>query len=113
MHKRLTRVLILCMLVIGLVALFSGPSRAQNAGETLFKGKCAACHGPDGKGEVPMGKKLGAKDLGSPEVQSQSDAQLVETVTKGKNKMPAYDGKLSKEQITQLVAYVRELGKKK
>ena len=43
------------------------------AGETLFKSKCAACHGPDGKGEVPMGKKLGARNLGSAEVQSQSD----------------------------------------
>jgi len=26
--------------------------------------------------------------------------------------MPAFDGKVSKEQITELVAYVRELGKK-
>ena len=112
MRQRLTRVLIHCMLAIGLVVIFAGPSRAQSAGETLFKGKCAACHGPDGKGEVPMGKKLGARNLGSAEVQSQSDAQLVEVVTKGKNKMPAYDGKLSKEQITELVAYVRELGKK-
>jgi len=45
-------------------------------------------------------------------VQSQPDAQLTEIVTKGKNKMPPFDGKLSKEQITGLVAYVRELGKK-
>jgi mono/diheme cytochrome c family protein len=35
-------------------------------------------------------------------------------VTKGKNKnkMPPYEGKLSKEQIAQLVAYIREIGKK-
>lgn len=96
----------------GLVAFCSVPSRAQSAGETLFKTKCAACHGQDGKGDVPMGKKLGARNLGSSEVQGQSDAQLTDVVTKGKNKMPSYDGKLTNEQIGQLVAYIRELGKK-
>ena len=45
-------------------------------------------------------------------MQKQSDAQLTEVVTKGRNKMPAYEGKLSKEQIAQLVAYIREIGKK-
>ena len=59
-----------------------------------------------------MGKKLGAHDLSSAEVQKQSDAQLTEVVTKGRNKMPPYEGKLSKEQIAQLVTYIRELGKK-
>jgi mono/diheme cytochrome c family protein len=46
------------------------------------------------------------------EVQGQSDAQLVDVMTKGKNKMPAYAGKLTKEQMADLVAYIRELGKK-
>jgi len=100
------------MFVAGLIGFFAQASPAQSAGETLFKTKCAACHGPDGKGEVPMGKKLGARNLSSTEVQSQSDAQLSDIVTKGKNKMPAYDGKLTKEQIGQLVAYIRELGNK-
>lgn len=100
------------MLLLGLIGFCAEVSPAQSPGETLFKTKCAACHGPDGKGEVAMGKKLGAHDLNSAEVQKQSDAQLMEVVTKGKNKMPAYDGKLSKEQIAQLVAYIREIGKK-
>jgi mono/diheme cytochrome c family protein len=59
-----------------------------------------------------MGKSLKIRDFGAPEVQSQSDAQLADIVTKGKDKMPAFDGKVTKEQITGLVAYVRELGKK-
>ena len=41
-----------------------------------------------------------------------SDAELTQIVTKGKNKMPAYETKLSKEQITQVVGFVRELAKK-
>lgn len=112
MRKRVLRVLLTSLVGVGLLALCAGSSRAQSAGETLFKTKCAACHGPDGKGEVTMGKKLGAHDLNSAEVQKQTDAQLTEVVTKGKNKMPAYDGKLSKEQIAQLVTYIREIGKK-
>ena len=112
MGYSLLRTLLISLFAVGLITLCASPSRAQAAGETLFKTKCAACHGPDGKGEVPMGKKLGAHDLKSAEVQKQSDAQLTEVITKGKNKMPAYGGKLSKEQIAQLVAYIREIAKK-
>jgi cytochrome c6 len=112
MRQQLIRMLLQSLLAVGLLAIYTGTSRAQSAGETLFKTKCAACHGPDGKGEVTMGKKLGAHDLTSAEVQKQSDTQLTEVVTKGKNKMPAYEGKLSNEQISQLVAYIRQIGKK-
>jgi mono/diheme cytochrome c family protein len=38
---------------------------------------------------------------------------LAETITKGKNKMPAYGGKLKDSEIKELVAYVRQLGKAK
>jgi cytochrome c6 len=112
MKRNLVRVVVNGMLLAGLIGFCAEASPAQSAGETLFKTKCAACHGPDGKGEVPMGKKLGARNLSSTEVQGQSDAQLADVVTKGKNKMPAYAGKLTKEQIPDLVAYIRELGKK-
>src|SRR6516165_11316299 len=94
------RVVIAGAVLTGL-AFCSAASQAQNAGDSLFKTKCAACHGQDGKGEVPMGKKLGARNLSSPEVQSQSEPTLTEIITKGKNKMPSYDGKLTKEQIGQ------------
>ena len=112
MRQNVVRVFVHSVVLVGLITLCAGLSQAQGAGETLFKTKCASCHGPDGKGEVPMGKKLGARNLSSTEVQSESDAQLTDVVTKGKNKMPAYGGKLSKEQIGELVAYIRELSKK-
>ena len=112
MKRYFVRVFVNGMLLAGLFGFCAETSPAQSAGETLFKTKCAACHGPDGKGEVPMGKKLGARNLSSTEVQGQSDAQLTDVLTKGKNKMPAYDGKLTKEQIGVLVAYIRELDKK-
>lgn len=59
-----------------------------------------------------MGKALKIPDLHSEVVQKRSDVELTEIISKGKNKMPAYDTKLSKEQITKLVVYIRDLAKK-
>ena len=56
-----------------------------------------------------MGQKLGVRDFHSPEVAKESDAQLTEIITKGKNKMPVYEGKLKDTEIKDLVAYIRNL----
>ncbi|NDQ58374.1 MAG: cytochrome c [Acidipila sp.] len=93
-------------------ALLAVPARADSATETLYKTKCATCHGPDGKGDTPAGKKMGAHDFTSPDVQKRTDAQLSEAIAKRKNKMPGYEKSLKPEQIKDLVAYIRELGKK-
>jgi mono/diheme cytochrome c family protein len=78
----------------------------------LYKSKCAMCHGATGAGDTPMGKKLALKSLASPEVQKNSDAKLVETIAKGRGKMPKFEGKLSNEQMKQLVSVVRGFAKK-
>jgi mono/diheme cytochrome c family protein len=100
--------------VMLLAACFVSPrtSAQTNLGEDTFKAKCAACHGPDGAGKTTMGTMLKIRDLGSAEVQKETDVDLNRIIAKGKNKMPAFDGKLKKEQIEQLVSYVRALGKK-
>jgi len=69
------------------------------------------CHGPDGAGKTKMGEMLKIPDLHSPELQKKSDADLNVIIAKGKDKMPAYEAKLSKDQIAKLVAYVRDLAK--
>jgi mono/diheme cytochrome c family protein len=51
------------------------------------------------------------RDLGSNEVQAQTDAQLIAITSDGKNKMPAYKGKLTDQQIKELVGYIRTLKK--
>ncbi len=102
------------MLGIGTISiafLLGFPARAQETGESLFKGKCAMCHGPDASGKTVMGEKLKVADLHSEQVQKKSDAELRGIIGKGKDKMPAYESKLSKEQIDKLVAYIRELAK--
>lgn len=99
--------------IIGLILFFGWSTRAQETGESLFKAKCAMCHGADGAGQTAMGKALKIPDLHSEAVQKLSNAELTNTITKGKNKMPAYEAKLSKEQISKLVEFVRDLGKKR
>ena len=93
------------------VALWCLPAKAQDTGEGLYKAKCAMCHGPDGAGKTTMGQALKIPDLHSAEVQKRSDAELAQIITNGKNKMPAYEAKVSKEQIETLVAYIRGLAK--
>jgi cytochrome c6 len=88
------------------------PARGDNASETLFKQKCGGCHGADGKGTTPMAKTLKVRDLSSDDVQKQSDAELTTIIAKGKNKMPAFEGKLKPEEIKGLVAYIRSMAKK-
>ncbi|HVO80033.1 MAG TPA: cytochrome c [Terriglobales bacterium] len=95
--------------VLAFAMVFSTWSLADGAAD--FKAKCAMCHGADGKGDTAMGKKFGLKDLGSAEVQKMSDAELNGTITNGKDKMPKYEGKLTKEQIADLVKYIRTLKK--
>jgi cytochrome c6 len=99
-----------------ILILVSGLTLSVHAADNpaaLFAAKCAMCHGPDGAGKTVMGAKLNIKDLAAPDVQKQSDAELAQVIAKGKNKMPAFDTKLSKDEIKQLTGYLRELSKKR
>ncbi|SRR6266568_563131 len=91
------------------VAVFIATGNAQSDAASLYKSKCQACHGADGTGNTPAGKKLGAKDFHAPEVAKMSDSELFDITKKGKDKMPAYDKKLTDTQIKDLVNYIRSL----
>jgi cytochrome c6 len=84
-------------------------AHAQGA-EGIYKAKCVACHAADGTGST-LGKKMGAHDFHSPEVQKMSDDDLSAAIAKGKDKMPGYEKTLKPDDIKGLVAYVRSLGK--
>ena len=98
--------------VLTALVFLSSPAKADNTAEATYKAKCAMCHGPDGKGETSTGKMMKAGDFASPDVQKMSDADLTDTISKGKGKMPAYKT-LTPDQIKDLVGYVRAFGKKK
>jgi mono/diheme cytochrome c family protein len=101
-------------LFVLLMIAFVASALAQNTpAKDLFTSKCAMCHGPEGSAQTTMARNLKIRDFHSPDVQQQSDADLKAVITKGKGKMPAFGGKLTGEQIDQLVSYIREIGKQK
>ena len=102
----------LAMLTSTTIATVDAAS-ADGVEETTFKSSCAMCHGADGSGDTAVGKSMKIPDLHSAQVQSQSDAQLAEAISNGKNSMPPFKGSLSPEQIHGLVTHVRELSAKK
>lgn len=83
--------------------LFAGVAQAAD-GKALFASKCSVCHGPDGKGQSAMGKKLGVKDL---TVTKLSATEIEGTVTAGKGKMTKFEGKLSADEIKAVSAFVK------
>ncbi len=89
---------------------FSSNAIAETGADT-FKARCAPCHGATGAGDTTMGKNLKLHDLSSADVQKQTDDELATTITKGKGRMPAYGTKLTKEQIGDVVKFIRSLKK--
>jgi mono/diheme cytochrome c family protein len=101
--KRIALVSLALALAVPIVAA------AQTAGADTFKAKCAMCHGADGSASTGMGKSMGLKPLSSPEVQNMSDADMAALIANGKGKMPAFKGKLTDAQISDVVKYVHTL----
>lgn len=83
----------------------------QDGGAATYKSKCQMCHAADGSGDTPAGKSMKAIPFKAPELVKASDADLIAATKNGKGKMPAYSGKLTDAQITEVVAYIRTLQK--
>lgn len=81
---------------------------ADQTAQDLYKSKCQSCHGPDGKATA-IGKKMGAKDFNDPDVVEMTEEEIVQITKDGKNKMPAYKGKLTDKQIAELAKYIKEM----
>jgi mono/diheme cytochrome c family protein len=70
----------------------------------LFKKDCAKCHGENGRAETTRGQNLRARNFTDAEWQaSVTDAELIKSVTDGKDDMPPWGKKLTPEQIQSLV----------
>ena len=77
----------------------------------LYKAKCSACHGADGKGETPMGKKMGMRDFSLARRTENERRRTDHIIADGKDKMPSYKKSLKPEQIKDLVGYIRSLAR--
>ena len=103
------------MLGVVAMAVTALSARAGDA-KALYGQNCTRCHGADGKGETRIGKKLGVKDYTDPKVQAAlTDKEITETIKNGKpgTAMPAFGDKLSDDQISSLVKYIRSLDSSK
>ena len=84
-------------------------------GETkeLFAAHCMICHKDTGKGGkvTIQGKNLNAEDLTSAKMAAKSDEQLTKYIVEGVEDegMPAFQDKLTPEEIKLLVGHIRSL----
>lgn len=91
-----------------------GTTSPEASAKKVFTQTCAKCHGTDGRGDTENGETLGVPDFTDAAWQEgASDKRLIVSVTHGRGGMPAFEKRLSKEEIAALVAYVRSLKNEK
>lgn len=108
--------LAVCGLLLGLTAPSGWAETGDPAkGKAVYERLCVACHGAQGKGDGPAGQMMRppAADLTGPKVKNKPDAELFQTIQNGRppTAMSAFKGQLSDQQIHDVVAYIRGLGK--
>jgi len=83
------------------------------SGKELYAAKCTICHKDTGKGgKVTVeGKNLKPADLTSDKMKARPDDKMVAGISEGApdDGMPAFEDKLTKDQIKSIVKYVRTL----
>lgn len=115
LHHRITMLLALTAGLAVLAQPVSGASGDPEKGKAVYHQRCAACHGPEGKGDGPTGKVLvpPAADFTSAASRKKSDADLLKIIENGKppTAMIGWKGQLSGEDIRNVLAYVKTLRK--
>ena len=83
------------------------------AGQTLYNKTCAACHGKTGLGDGPKSKSLktALSDFSKAEFQNQTDGEHFYKTKTGRGEMTKYEGKLSDDDIWNIVNYMRKFKK--
>jgi mono/diheme cytochrome c family protein len=94
---------------MGAYAVLPSAGTAPSA-DTLYKQKCAKCHGADGSGDTSLGRISNAPDFtdGGWWAKHSNASERVNTITHGKKSMPAFGKKLTKAQIAGLAEYVQK-----
>jgi len=95
-----------------LVAPSSETAARVRVGATIFRQYCIICHGPDGTGNVMRERLPPIPNFTNAAWQRQhSDAQLFVSIMDGKGTlMPANRGRLTPDEVRDLVPYVRAFG---
>lgn len=88
------------------VALSGAMSFAQD-GAATYKANCQSCHGSAGTPNAGIAKMMNIKTAA--EYNADSEKVEIDAVKNGKNKMKAFSGKLSDDEIKSAVEYFRTL----
>ncbi|MGB8992208.1 MAG: cytochrome c [Desulfobaccales bacterium] len=85
-----------------------GTALAQE-GQSIYKDKCAMCHGRDGKGNGPLSSVFSPSpaDFTSASFwQKTSNAKITDTIENGHGPMPSFE--LSPGQIRAVISYMTQ-----
>jgi mono/diheme cytochrome c family protein len=83
------------------------------AGQALYVKTCVPCHGKTGLGDGVKSKSLKTpmNDLSKAEFQGQTDGEIFYKTKTGRGEMTKYEGKLTDDDIWNLVNYTRTFKK--
>jgi len=86
---------------------------STKAGLALYTKSCATCHGKAGLGDGVKARALKdfPGDFSKAEFQNQTDGDLFYETKTGRGEMPKYEGKLTDDDIWNIVNYMRTLKK--
>lgn len=105
-------VILIVMIALALFLVLPNLSWAADEGATVYKAKCAACHGAD-LGGKPVAK---IPSLISDDSKKLSDAELTDAIASGgkdKKASHAFANKgVTPDQVKMVVTYIREAQKK-
>jgi mono/diheme cytochrome c family protein len=97
------------LLVLAAVVCIAGAvGFAQSSGEAVYKAHCQMCHGPNGVPSPGMVKMMGVPAATDPAVKKMTVEEMIASVKNGKGKMPAFSGKISDEEIRDVVTSFRK-----
>jgi|GEM_PF-1158865 len=83
-------------------------------GKSIYAHQCMACHGRKGHGDGKRAAELSPRprDLGSPQMWTQSDGELFWKTTVGRRPMPSFKKLITETERWQVIDYLRTLAPK-
>ena len=104
------RAAVILVLSLAIPLLLSAGGDAE-AGKTVFKKKCATCHGADGAGNPKMAEMLKVDlAVNTDSVTAMSEAEIAKLLAEGRGKKKPVKG-LSDADVANVIAHLRTLKK--
>jgi mono/diheme cytochrome c family protein len=92
-----------------LLLLLGGLTLQAAEGREIYASTCVACHGPDGAGKTPQGRKVKAKDLRESKLTAAETATRIREGARNKSGvmvMPPLGQELTADEIAAVIPVV-------